>query len=372
MNITFLIGNGFDIGIGLKTRYEDFYKEYCVVKDRDSDNIKNFKKVLSERNKSNEKRIIDWADFEKAFGEYSSEFTAEEKGLYIECFEDFILCFNSYLEKEEKMVDYSSKDEIGKKMKEAVTTYFHIRAEDRDELQKIYDKYPSKRQYNFISFNYTKTIDKCVDILREHIKNEVERTTGSVAHIHGYIDANMIIGVNDASQITNPDFANDEDVISEIVKPQQNKEGRTGYENKTISLINKSQIICVYGMSIGETDKKWWDIISKWLRGNKDRRLVILKYDDKCDVRFIYTQRRATNNAINKFLSLSDLTEKEKDIIKGQIYVGVNYNVFSINLRKQEKKQEQSLFKTITPYSISSPIITSEDVLNNDYLLYTK
>ena len=29
LNITFLIGNGFDIGLGLKTRYKDFYKYYC-------------------------------------------------------------------------------------------------------------------------------------------------------------------------------------------------------------------------------------------------------------------------------------------------------------------------------------------------------
>ncbi len=28
MNITFLIGNGFDLNLGLKTRYTDFYKYY--------------------------------------------------------------------------------------------------------------------------------------------------------------------------------------------------------------------------------------------------------------------------------------------------------------------------------------------------------
>lgn len=30
MNITFLIGNGFDINLGLKTRYVDFYDFYLV------------------------------------------------------------------------------------------------------------------------------------------------------------------------------------------------------------------------------------------------------------------------------------------------------------------------------------------------------
>ena len=28
MNITFFIGNGFDLNLGLKTRYQDFYKYF--------------------------------------------------------------------------------------------------------------------------------------------------------------------------------------------------------------------------------------------------------------------------------------------------------------------------------------------------------
>ena len=36
----------------------------------------------------------------------------------------------------------------------------------------------------------------------------------------------MIMGVNDASQITNDAFANDEEVVREIVKPQQNSDVR--------------------------------------------------------------------------------------------------------------------------------------------------
>lgn len=30
MQVTFLIGNGFDLGIGLKTAYSDFYRVYCA------------------------------------------------------------------------------------------------------------------------------------------------------------------------------------------------------------------------------------------------------------------------------------------------------------------------------------------------------
>ena len=54
MNITFFIGNGFDIGLGLKTRYEDFYKEYCDAQDTDTKNITEFKKTLKKWNADKE------------------------------------------------------------------------------------------------------------------------------------------------------------------------------------------------------------------------------------------------------------------------------------------------------------------------------
>ena len=37
MNITFLIGNGFDLNIGLATKYSDFLKKYTEPSGKDSD-----------------------------------------------------------------------------------------------------------------------------------------------------------------------------------------------------------------------------------------------------------------------------------------------------------------------------------------------
>ena len=39
MNITFLIGNGFDINLGLKTRYSDFYP-YFIEKSTETNMIR--------------------------------------------------------------------------------------------------------------------------------------------------------------------------------------------------------------------------------------------------------------------------------------------------------------------------------------------
>ena len=62
MNVTFLIGNGFDLGIGLKTAYSDFYDVYCHPLDRDGMQIRRFKSDLLTNYEN-------WSDFEMAFGE---------------------------------------------------------------------------------------------------------------------------------------------------------------------------------------------------------------------------------------------------------------------------------------------------------------
>ena len=120
MNITFLLGNGFDIGVGLPTRYEDFYQEYCESLEGDPENIRLFKEMLKKRNEDEVKRIIDWADFEKAFGEHSNDPDIKDKQAYLGRFEDFVENFNVYLENVESCVDYSDADAIAKTMDTAV------------------------------------------------------------------------------------------------------------------------------------------------------------------------------------------------------------------------------------------------------------
>ena len=102
MNITFLIGNVFDIGLRLSTRYTDFYKKYCSDNSNDNDNISAFKRILREWDSDKEKQIVDWSDFESAFGDHSIDFELKDKRLYIDRFKDFVKKFNSYLDEELK------------------------------------------------------------------------------------------------------------------------------------------------------------------------------------------------------------------------------------------------------------------------------
>lgn len=360
MNITFLLGNGFDIGLKMPTRYEDFYEEYCKISADDNDNIKKFKKMLQERNKDEVKKIIDWADFEKAFGEHSKDPEITSKREYLERFEHFVETFNAYLENVEACVDYSDTDAIAKTMDTAVKTFHHIRTADKNSINSFINQFGSDRAYNFVTFNYTRTADNCVDAFRQIIKTDRTRRIGSITHIHGFIDQNMIVGVNDENQILNDKFSSDPEVVRELVKPQQNANSRTAYEEAMISAINGSHIICTYGMSIGETDKKWWNKISSWLLGDSRRILVILVHERKYNPRFPHQQDRLIRPILEKFLSFSSLSDADKKKIENRIFVGVNNDVFAMNLYHAKPKTHPSV-KKIDPNMIFAGDVPPEE-----------
>lgn len=103
MNITFLIGNEFDLNIGLDTKYSDFLKEYAVITDEDSDVFKKFKFQIRKDQKM-------WSNAEKAFGETTKDFkeqgyTAEE---FCSCHEDFCVKLAAYLLGQEQRLNYSA------------------------------------------------------------------------------------------------------------------------------------------------------------------------------------------------------------------------------------------------------------------------
>jgi len=141
MNVTFLIGNGFDLGIGLKTAYADFYDSYCMPRQGDSPAVVKFKSEI-------QKNYKNWSDFEEAFGEYASRIDDAEN--YLTIFEDFVIRFSNYLEQEERNFDSSKVEIIQKGMKKALTSYYDIRPEDKEDLSKLIGS--NKVYFGFVSF----------------------------------------------------------------------------------------------------------------------------------------------------------------------------------------------------------------------------
>ena len=132
MDVTFLIGNGFDLGIGLKTGYKDFYKVYCQNKQSDIEILKHFKSDILKDPET-------WADFESAFGQYAYYFKDSEE--YLQLFEDFIEQFSLYLENQECTFDDSKTDEMLRGMKKALSSYYNIRPADKAAVEAVIEPY---------------------------------------------------------------------------------------------------------------------------------------------------------------------------------------------------------------------------------------
>ena len=103
MNITFLVGNGFDLACGLKTKYTDVYEKYCVT-ESSNENIENFKKNILKDGYKN------WTDFEMALPRFGKELNDFDK--FSECLHDFAQFLEEYLEEEEKKIMRAKEEEI--------------------------------------------------------------------------------------------------------------------------------------------------------------------------------------------------------------------------------------------------------------------
>ena len=342
MNITFLFGNGFDIGLGMPTKFEDFYKVYCENQKENNKNIQEFKKVLKEwlNLPDEEKRVTDWADFEKTFGAHSLDFQVVEKQKYLERFRNFVDELNLYLEKVEKYTVFENTDAIVKVVNQAIENFKKIRRADAEEIDAFYRRFGGSKVYNFATFNYTTTVDFFYEALKVSLQNQNGKDAGRLVHVHGYIEEAMIVGVNDPSQISKPEFSADPEVIETLVKPQQNMISRTGHEKDLKTLIDNSNVICVYGMSIGDTDKLWWDYISKWLAVNDLRILVILQYDKKYNKRLPHVQSQYIKPVLEKFLSFSSLPDEKKQKITNRIFIDFNNSVFAMNAFDVDKYEK--------------------------------
>ena len=96
MNILYLIGNGFDLNLGLKTSYKDFLNYYKALKmDHQKDSILRFisyiedKKLLGDPN---------WSDIEIQMGQYTETFmTPDSVDVAKDFHDDLVFALSEYI-----------------------------------------------------------------------------------------------------------------------------------------------------------------------------------------------------------------------------------------------------------------------------------
>ena len=148
MNITYLIGNGFDISCGLKTRYVDFINEYLEA-DNDDPDIRNFKKLIADD-------YCTWADAEFAFGLLTEKIENATK--FRKCFRDFLIGLNTYFIKQEASFncDAISNEESTTFLNGLKHFHVLLKEESKEILESCVGSADKNHlTYHFIIFNYT-------------------------------------------------------------------------------------------------------------------------------------------------------------------------------------------------------------------------
>ena len=333
MDVTFLIGNGFDRNLGLDTTFSDFIKVYKKSKAT-TQNLKDFRSFINENEEL-------WSSAELAFGKYTGEFSSGEGERFSECQDDFCQSLALYLKEQESRIDYSfNKDAIYKAFSQLNNLISSFPTQERTVLGSVYKKYISEGiDFNFICYNYTRTLDECLAVLREknsvigthkHSSQTLNHTIGQICHVHGTVEKDMVFGVNDESQILNPKLfdCDDGDLYeSLLIKKRANASYLENTDGKANKMLTDSKIIYIYGMSIGDTDNLWWDRICTWLVADNTHHLILQKHKTPLKGAFPLRYQRFEREQRRQFLEHSQLAEEKKRLIENRIHI-TGENIF--------------------------------------------
>lgn len=277
MNVLYILGNGFDKAQGMHTSYPEFYQYLIKNTNVGSALLQQLKQDINA-----DKEL--WSDMEEALGQFTSK---------VESADDFdVLYFElsdhlqDYLKNEEK--HFNPSDELKAKFRQDFLMPFrYMDVENQKIIQNLYiDEnkavkkagLPSRvHSISVMTLNYTNTLEKLLlpadtfkniksNIVDYDYNIDVSTVLRKIIHVHGVLNDSIIIGVDNTDQISNVQFRTNADVRDLIIKEQSNRAmGYTCHE-QCKNLILGADIIVLYGVSLGDTDTRWWQFIGNRFR----------------------------------------------------------------------------------------------------------
>ena len=340
--VTFIIGNGFDIQVGLNTRYTDFYKEYVKVTDGDSLVVQRFKSEIAGDLKT-------WADFELQMGKYSEKFLGETTEEFLECHNDFVNSLNDYLKKECGSVDWRRPFIEIEFLKSIVNYQKFIKSESTDKLKS------HRKHFSFLQFNYTDAFNILLNRSALTNASKLDREDARLRYhhniqVHGRIDDHPVVGVGTETQIANKYIRANSDVKTVFVKPNylevlhSQDVNQGSVVKRALDVIDDSKVICSFGASIGDTDGFWWRKVGDWLKKSTDTTLVIFNIsgvvgDGVSPLQFMKSINAKIDkrNAIKKqFAKVANLEQAWLKENESRVIVELDSDMFNFKLPRKE------------------------------------
>lgn len=327
INITFMIGNGFDRQQGLKTSYQSFY-EWNSNKDNHPNYNENnmiYKSIVN--------NVKKWSDFESALGEFTkNELVKNNKEQFFIDLDEVIDDLINYLQFEE--LNFVQDETKLKKVTTNTLSSFYKELAPKEiyRIESLLKEYDSS-VFNVICFNYTNVVEKFVTtsigLNYDFFKQKYTSKILKPLYVHGSHDYHVVIGLDNASQLNEGLFTSDE--IAELTKFSIIEDSRDNRLDEATRIIANSNIVVIFGMALGETDASWWKLVGDWLVEDESRYLIIHSYEENYSTRLTRQVKRVRKKVEDKFLKFIEDDVEGKDKLREQIFVIVNSkNTFMI------------------------------------------
>ena len=320
MKILLLVGNGFDLAQHAKTRYSDFYEEYkkCTP-------VNTLEKQMIDEITGD--KTATWADLEVALGKFTSKSDNQDEfeALYFHLVEELA----SYLKRVDVRMAVAPNEKI---LKDVFNPIQYLSPAENVSLSNFLQGFGIGDIYiNIISFNYTTLLERMLDYKKNTIKSSsflnpsYHSILQIVRKIHGELSGTPLLGVNDESQIANKSFASNPDVTDYLIKPHSNKVLGSLVDEKSLTDIKNCNLFLIHGVSLGDTDKMWWQAIGMRMLADPTVYVVIYYYDaeisDDLHATLIGRKKRKVRNLFFKACGI----DKEKiSKVESRVFVCIN------------------------------------------------
>ena len=345
-NITFMIGNGFDISCGLHTSYADFYKWLFSLETADL-------RVERLKLKLKEDKTVDnnyWSDFELWLGQYTVEFNEVFLDEFLHPFDSVHELMIQFIRNERAKISNQlfSSDGINGLKNSVLNFYQELPPISRDAIQNMLNSSRENVVFQFITFNYTDCIDLCVKGLSKEPHYEQATIYGKrayyikpeVIHVHGRTDLFPVLGVCDKKYIKNKELLKNQEFSNLILKEKNViSVGQTWYRDVKQQIANSS-IICLFGLSLGASDSFWWQEIVGWLKVNKNHHVIVFWHSGfVINTISSYRYSREIRKVQELLVCHSELKPQEKDELLSRVHIVFNSSTM-LNIKSCSEQGE--------------------------------
>ena len=317
--ICFIIGNGFDKTCGMQCLYSEIFPSYCSECPED----------LLVQTLHDDLSL--WSDFEKDMASNAAGFCSEDA--FLKAVEQFRCYLEDYLNAEEKQVwsNWVQRAQLQGCFRETQLSLCNFFKSFSESDVAFFEQIcgTNNCEYGFISFNYTDLLDKLVKHTFRCGYMPSNATLSSIIHIHGKLNtspSSIVLGADNDQQFSSLPFPISDKLRCLFEKPFFNERYFSLKQKNAKQMIAQSDIICIYGKSLGETDMTWNSEIRRWLEAETHHYLVVFLYAySSMQLKYWGEEHQYRSTAVKSIVKQLCIDES----LSKQIFVPIGRDIFN-------------------------------------------